>query len=63
MLATERVNDDEHRGRTVMEDLETSWNFKMVIFRPGKVMEKKNLNHKSFGKVMEIYYNHMFMEF
>jgi len=26
--------------RTVMENLEKSWNFKMVISRPGKVMEK-----------------------
>jgi len=32
----------------------------MVISRPGKVMEK-NLNHKSFRKVMEICYNHMFI--
>jgi len=35
------------RVRTVMENLEKSWNFKMVISRPGKVMGK-NLNHKSF---------------
>ncbi|TNN23151.1 Serine/threonine-protein kinase PINK1, mitochondrial [Liparis tanakae] len=28
------------RVRTVMENLEKSWNFKMVISRPGKVMEK-----------------------
>jgi len=33
---------------------------KMVISRPGKVMEK-NLNCKSFGKVIEICYNHMFI--
>jgi len=26
--------------RTVMENLEKSWHFKMVIYRPGKVMEK-----------------------
>jgi len=26
--------------RTVMENLENSWNFKKVISRPGKVMEK-----------------------
>lgn len=26
--------------RTVMENLGKTWNFKMVIFRPGKVMEK-----------------------
>jgi len=29
----------------------------MVISRPGKVMEKTY--HKSFGKVMEIFYNYM----
>jgi len=52
-----------HRVRTVMENLEKSRNFKMVISRPGKVKEK-NLNHKSFGKVMEICYNHIiFAEF
>jgi len=47
-----------------MENLEKSRNFKMVISRPGKVMEK-NLNHKSFEKVMELCYNHMliFAEF
>jgi len=28
------------RVRTLMENLEKSWNFKMVISRPGKVMEK-----------------------
>jgi len=43
-----------------MENLEKSWNFKMVISRPGKVKEK-NLNHKSFEKVMEMCYNHMFI--
>jgi len=42
-----------------MENLEKSWNFKMVISRPGKVM-KKNLNHKSFAEVLEICY-HMFI--
>jgi len=49
------------RVRTVMENLENSWNFKMVISRPGKVMEK-NLNHKSFGKIMEmlVLYSHEF---
>jgi len=41
-----------------MEYLEKSWDFKMVISRPGKVMEK-NLNHKSLGKVMEMCYNHI----
>ena len=30
-----------HRVRTVMKNLEKSWNFKMVISRPGKVLEKK----------------------
>jgi len=49
-----------HRVRTVMENLEKSWNFKMVFSRPGKVMEK-NLNHQSFGKVMDICYNHVFI--
>jgi len=43
-----------------MENLEKSWNFKMVVSRPGKVMEK-NLNHKSFGKVMEMCCYHMFI--
>jgi len=38
--------------RTVMENLEKSWNFKIVISRPEKVMEK-NINHNSFGKVTE----------
>jgi len=40
------VNDRVH---TVMENLEKSWNFKMVISRPGE-----NLNHKSFD-------NHVFI--
>jgi len=48
------------RVHTVMENLEKSWNFKMVISRSGKVMEK-NLNHKSFEKVMGICHNHMFI--
>jgi len=43
-----------------MENLEKSWNFKMVISRPGKVMEQI-LIIKVFGKVMEICYNHMFI--
>jgi len=43
-----------------MENLEKSCNFKMVISRPGKVMEK-NLNHKSFEKVIEMCYIHMFI--
>jgi len=29
-----------YRVRTVMENLKKSWNFKMVISRSGKVMEK-----------------------
>jgi len=29
-----------YRVRTVMENLGKSWKFKMVISRPGKVMEK-----------------------
>jgi len=43
-----------------MENLVKSWNFKMLISRPGKVMEK-NLNHNSFGKVMEMCYDHVFI--
>jgi len=31
---------DIYRVRTVMENLEKSWNFQMVISRPGKVLEK-----------------------
>jgi len=31
------------RVRTVMENLEKSWNFKMVISSPGKVMEKTEI--------------------
>ncbi len=42
------------RVRTVMENLEKSWNFKTTISRPGKVLEKL-INPESFGKVMEIY--------
>jgi len=37
-----------------MENLEVM-EFKKVISRPG------NLNHKSFGKVMEMCYIHMFI--
>jgi len=40
-----------------MENLEKSWNFKMVITRPGKVLEKNIY----FQKVMDIYYIHMFI--
>jgi len=29
-----------YRVRTVMENLENTWNFKMVVSRPGEVMEK-----------------------
>ncbi len=29
-----------HRVRTVMKNLEMSWNFKTAISRPGKVLEK-----------------------
>jgi len=36
-----------------MENLEKSWNFKMVISRPGKFLGK-NKNPQSFGKVMDI---------
>jgi len=31
------------RVRTVMGNLEKSWNFKMVISRPGKVMERTEI--------------------
>jgi len=34
-----------------MENLEQSWNLKTVIYRPGKVLEKKIIS-KSFGKNM-----------
>jgi len=36
-----------------MENLEKSRHFKIVISRPGKVLEKKNYS-KSFGKVLEV---------
>jgi len=39
------------QGSTVMKNLEKSCNLKMVISRPGKVLEGK-LCPKSFGKVM-----------
>jgi len=39
-----------------MENLEKSWNFKIFISRPGKVMEK-NINDTSLGKVMEMCYH------
>jgi hypothetical protein len=32
-----------YRVRTVMKNLEKSWNFKMVISRPGKVLEKNKV--------------------
>jgi len=38
--AGELDNNMFYRVRTAMENLEKSWNFKMVISRPGKVMEK-----------------------
>jgi len=47
---------DIGRVRTLMENLEKSWNFKMVISSHGK-----NLNHKSFGKVLSMCNNHMFI--
>jgi len=37
------------------ENLEKSWNFKMVISRPGKALEEK-LNPKSHGNEFEIIY-------
>jgi len=36
-----------------MENLEKSWNYKIVISRPVRVLEKKG-NPKSFAKVMEM---------
>jgi len=48
------------RVRTVMENLEKSWNFKLFVSRPGKVLGKK-FNSRSFGKVMDICYIHMFI--
>jgi len=40
-----------------MENLERSWNFKKLLF---PVLGNK-LNPKSFGKVMEMFYIHMFI--
>jgi len=37
-----------------MENLEKSWNFKMVMSRPGKVLEKKK-NPKNVKKVVEFF--------
>jgi len=45
------------RVRRVMENLEKSWNFKMVISGPGKVLGGKN--PQRFGKVIDICYIHM----
>jgi len=45
--------------RTVMGNLEKSWNYKS-LFQAWK-SHGKNLNHKSLGKIMEICYNHMFI--
>ncbi len=47
-----------HRVRTVMKNLEKSWNFKTAFSRPGKVLEKW-INPESFGKVMEIYFTNL----
>jgi len=41
------------RVRTVMENLGKSWNFKMVISRPGKVMEKTFKFWKSHGNLLK----------
>jgi len=49
------------RVHTDKENQEKSCNFKMFMPRPGKVLEKKNCNPKSFGKVMQICYIHMFI--
>jgi len=43
-----------------MENLEKSWNLKMVISRPGKVFEKQ-CNPNSLVKAMDICYIHMFI--
>ncbi len=47
-----------YRVRTVMKNLEKSWNFKTAFSRPGKVLEKW-INPESFGKVMEIYFTNL----
>jgi len=44
-----------------MENLEKSWNFKMVISSPRKKSWKTILMSKSFGKVMEMSYIHLFI--
>ncbi len=49
---------DIYRVRTVMKNLEKSWNFKTAFSRPGKVLEKW-INPESFGKVMEIYFTNL----
>jgi len=43
-----------------MENLEKSWNFEMVISRPGKVMEK-NVIRKVLEKSWKCWYIHMFI--
>ncbi len=47
-----------YRVRTVMKNLEKSWNFTTTISRPGKVLEKL-INPESFVKVMEIYFTNL----
>jgi len=43
-----------------MENLEKSWNFKIVISTSGKVLGKKII-HKHFGKFLEICHIHRFI--
>jgi len=40
LVVISKAPADKYRVRTVMENLEKSWHFKMVISRPGKVLEK-----------------------
>jgi len=39
-VKTRELQTSHYRVRTVMENLEKLWNFKMVISRPGEVLEK-----------------------
>ncbi len=57
-LQTQVIWNIIYRVRTVMKNLEKSWNFKTAFSRPGKVLEKW-INPESFGKVMEIYFTNL----
>ncbi len=57
-VAIQSSNIYIYRVRTVMKNLEKSWNFKTAFSRPGKVLEKW-INPESFGKVMEIYFTNL----